>query len=179
MQIMDVHGRREPSVQAAEREMLDGWLDYHRATILAKVEGLDDEALRRPGVPSGTSLLGIVKHLALAEHHWFEMIFAGACPEGEGTADGCPCGLPWPNGPGAWTISPDETTEQVTDSYVGMCARSREITSTADLDDRALGPPSKRQHTLRWIVTHMIEETARHNGHADILREQIDGSVGV
>lgn len=175
---MDVTERREPGVQASEREMLDEWLDFHRATILAKIDGLDDPALRRPGVGSGTSLLGIVKHLALAEHHWFEWAFAGQCPD-SGEGDRCSCGLPWPNGPGGWTIAPDETTEQIVEMYAAMCARSRELTAGASLDDQAQGPPSKRQHTLRWIVTHMIEETARHNGHADILREQIDGSVGV
>jgi uncharacterized damage-inducible protein DinB len=177
MFILDIPGRHQPDSLASEKEMLDGWLDYHRHTIVAKVRGVDDEALRRAMVPSGTSLLGLLKHLALAEHHWFGRAFAGTCEDGP-EASTCPCGLPWPNGPGAWTIAPEETTDHIIEMYLTKCERSRALTTSASLDDRARGPRDKQHFTLRWILTHMIEETARHNGHADILRELIDGETG-
>jgi hypothetical protein len=180
MEILDVPGRDEPDVQAPEKDMLLGWLDYHRETVLAKVSGVDEESVRRAGVGSGTSLLGIVKHLALAEHYWFPFNFAGICLiDPQPDARSCPCGLPWPNEPESWTVARDESTEHIVATYREACARSRAITAEASLDELARGPENKRDYTLRWIVTHMIEETARHNGHLDILREQIDGAIGV
>src|SRR5687768_3217491 len=112
---LDLPDRKQPPAAAPEREMLDGWLDYHRATILAKTQDVDDEALRRPGVPSGTSLLGLVKHLALAEHHWFGWAFAGTCGT-EGVTDACDCGLPFPNGPGGWTTE-GESVDDIREMY--------------------------------------------------------------
>lgn len=166
--------RREPATDADEKTMLCGWMDFHRATILMKIHGLEDESLRRSLVPSGTSLLGLIKHLALAEHYWFTQIF-----------DGGDAGLPRPNTPDVdWRIHDDEPTEGIVNLYLDQCERSRRIVDGASLDDHAKwgtvinrrGPASI--FTLRWILTHMIEETARHNGHADILREQLDGAVG-
>jgi uncharacterized damage-inducible protein DinB len=166
--------RREPATDADEKAMLCGWMDFHRATILMKIDGLDDESLRRSLVPSGTSLLGLVKHLALAEHYWFTQIF-----------DGSDAGLGRPNDPDVdWRIHEGESTDDIVSLYLESCERSRRVIATASLDDHAKwgtitnrrGPASV--FTLRWILTHMIEETARHNGHADILREQLDGVTG-
>jgi uncharacterized damage-inducible protein DinB len=162
--------RTEPAFTASEKDMLCGWLDFQRATIVRKVDGLADDDLRRPVVGSGTSLLGIVKHLAFAESYWFGQVFAG---ESERLARFEP----------GDHLSPDEATGSVVDRYATACGRSREIVHAADLDDFAHGTVTNRrgpasQFTLRWIVTHMIEETARHAGHADILREQIDGTTG-
>lgn len=167
--------RAEPRIDAPEKEMLCGWLDFHRATILRKLDGAPDDALWRPMVESGTSLLGLVKHLAFAEHYWFTEVFAGDDPV-----------LPRPNGPEDFGPADAETAGDVVRLYLSTCGSSRRIVDGAGFDDVARGsvtnhrvPGEPFRPTLRWIVTHMVEETARHNGHADILREQIDGVTGV
>ena len=144
------------------------FLDHHRATLLWKIDGVSDEDLRRPMVPSGTSLLGMVKHLAYVERGWFQRAFLGQ----EVT-------VPWTKeDPDAdFRIEPDETTQDIIDLYNQECEINRQIVGAASLDDMARY--SKRSdYSLRWILVHMIEETARHNGHADILREMIDGTTG-
>ena len=150
-----------------ERELLDVYLDYHRATLLWKLEGLDDEQLRRRLLPSATSLLGLVKHLTNVERWWFTVVFRG---EGERS--------PREQADPDWDfrVEPDETTEQILQGYRDECDRSRRAIVGASLDEAA-----RRDHpkpSLRWILTHMIEETARHNGHADVVRELIDGVTG-
>jgi uncharacterized damage-inducible protein DinB len=165
---MTTDDRPEPPSVGGEREMLAGFLDFHRATLLWKLDGLDDQQLRRPLVPSGTSLLGMVKHLAYVERWWFQQVW-----------DGRQVSYPWTDAdPDAdWRIEPGESTEEVLELYRTECARSREIVAAADsLDDIADHP--RRRLSRRWILVHMIEETARHNGHADILREQLDGVTG-
>jgi uncharacterized damage-inducible protein DinB len=148
-----------------EREMLTGYLDYHRGVLLWKIDGVPDDDLRRPLVPSGTSLLGLVKHLGAVERWWFQINFAGLDVDDLGAE--------------MWTIGPDETTAGVISFYEQECERSREITAAASLDDVGRrAEPERGTPTLRWILTHMIEETARHNGHADILRELVDGRTG-
>jgi uncharacterized damage-inducible protein DinB len=142
--------------------------------LLNKIDGVSDEDLRRPMVPSGVTLLGIVKHLAHVERAWFQRRFAGRdVPPMPRTPDD-----PDPD----FRIETDETTQQIIDLYKSECEISREIASSASLDDIAVGtePDSggRTGFSLRWILTHMIEETARHNGHADIFREMIDGSTG-
>jgi uncharacterized damage-inducible protein DinB len=162
--------RPEPPLLGDETETLAGFLDYHRATLLWKLEGLDDEQLRRAMVPSGTSLLGLVKHLAYVERWWFQGVWAGQ-----------EVSFPWTKeDPDAdWRIEPDETTEDVLALYDGECDRSREIVAVASsLDEAVVHPRWKEEVSRRWILVHMIEETARHVGHADILREQLDGAVG-
>jgi Protein of unknown function (DUF664) len=148
-----------------EKETLEAFLDFHRDTALIKVDGVSDEDLRRPMVPTGLSLLTLVKHLAFVERWWFQYNFAGQDVD---------------MGPDLdfdFRIEPDETTEQIIDFYRGECELSRKITAAGSLDDVAARSP-KGPRTLRWILVHMIEETARHNGHADILRELIDGVTG-
>jgi uncharacterized damage-inducible protein DinB len=161
--------RVRPPRVAGEREALAAWLDYHRATLLQKLEGLDDEQLRRPMVPSGVCLLGLVKHLTAVEHGWFVVVFART---GERDlfvrADGSEADF---------EIEEDENTESVVDGYLRACRRSREIAAAASLDDTA-PHPRHGELDLRWILIHMIEETARHNGHADVIRELIDGVTG-
>jgi uncharacterized damage-inducible protein DinB len=161
-------GRVQPPTRGSELDMLNAFLDYHRATLLWKVSGLSDEQLRRPMVPSGVSLLGIVKHLGYVEQNWFQVAFQGR--------DGLP--VPWSDeDPDAdFRIEADETTEAVLDFYREEVAHSRQAIVGASVEDVERHP--KRIATLRWILIHMIEETARHNGHADILREQIDGATG-
>jgi uncharacterized damage-inducible protein DinB len=161
---------REPTRwNLPEREALSNWLDYHRATAVHKLDGLDAEQVRRPMVPSGTSLLGLVKHLTEVEHGWF-VIRIGQIDEpwlyareGDMDAD--------------FRIEADETTDSVVAEYLRMCDRSREILAGVESLDQTVPHPRRGPLDVRWIVLHMIEETARHNGHADIIREQIDGAV--
>lgn len=164
---MDDFVRHEPPLITPEKEMLVEWLDYHRATLLQKVAGLSDEDLRRKLTPSGLSLLGLVKHLANVERWWFQIDFAGRdiAPLSDGSDPDA-----------AWRIEADESTEAILDLYKGEVRKARQIVDAANLDDTAR--IDGRVFSLRWIVVHMIEETARHNGHADILREMIDGVTG-
>ena len=147
--------------------MLAAFLDRYRETVIWKVSRLGEEQANRRLVPSMTTLLGIVKHLAWVERWWFRMVFAGeAIPEPWTDED------PDPD----FRIEPGETIESIVSFYRDEIARSRAISAAAQLDDVAKKPG--RTVTLRWIMIHLIEETARHAGHADILRELTDGSIG-
>lgn len=157
--------RPKPPFAASPVAMTSAFLDFLRATLLWKVDGLSDEELRRPMVPSGVCLLGIVKHSASVERWWFRSVFAGEdAPSGWSAADA------------GWRIEPDETTAAILALYRAECDRSRAIVAGAAWDDVARRPG--RDQTLGWILTHMVEEVARHCGHADILRELIDGKTG-
>ncbi len=163
--------RVDPPLTGSELEMLNSFLDYHRATLLWKISGVSDEDLRRKTVPTSTmSLLGLVKHLAYVERYWFQRRF-----KGENAI------FPWTkDDPDAdWRIEPDETTESVIQLYNEEAEKSRRIVEASSLDDlAAIAWPDGSSPSLRWILFHMIEETARHNGHADLLREAIDGATG-
>ena len=170
----DPDTRVDPPRQGDEREMLEALLDYYRETILWKLSGMSEGDLRKAIVPSGWSSLGMVKHLAYVERNWFRIRFAGE-PE---------LPVPWTDeDPDAdFRIEPDETTDQILQFYRDECDRSRSIAAGASLDDVAVQwpadrPPEKRPN-LRWIYVHMIEETARHAGHLDVVRELIDGTTG-
>ena len=152
-----------------ERDGLAAWLDSQRETILWKIEGLDDEQLRRVMVPSGVSLLGLVKHLTADEHGWFVVLFA---------ATGEPQIYESDDPDFDMHPTDDETTAGIIDGYVRACARSREIYEAAPSLDATFEHPRRGTMSLRWLMLHMIEETARHNGHADIMRELIDGATG-
>jgi uncharacterized damage-inducible protein DinB len=157
-------------VDGNEREVLGGFLDHYRSVMLQICEGLSDEDLARPMVPSGTSLLGMIKHLAYVEWGWFRETVAGE-----------PVDYPFDfeSDPEAdLRIEPGETAEQIFELYRRACERSREILASVSLDDPASGERRPTEYNVRWIVVHMIEETARHAGHADILRELIDGKTG-
>jgi uncharacterized damage-inducible protein DinB len=166
--------RAEPPLRAGDREMLTGWLDYHRATLLWKCEGLSDDQLRERSVPpSGLCLLGLVRHLAECERGWFRNVLLG---------EGLPALYSTDEDPDA-DFNAVETANVAEDiaTFERECAAAREaIASVPDLDDLAKKPNRRtgEQFSLRWIVTHMIEEYARHNGHADLLRERIDGATG-
>lgn len=155
-------------VSGDEKQVLGGFLDHYRATLLDICEGLSDGDLRRSFVPSGTSLLGMVKHLAYVERGWFQEGIANGVAEYPFSDDD----------PDAdFRIEPDETTEEIFDLYRAECAKSRVILEAASLDDLSEDPGRSADYNVRWIVVHMIEETARHAGHADILRELIDGKT--
>ncbi len=158
-----------PSTTGTERQLLTEYLDWYRAAILRKIEGASDETLRARIVPSQTTLLGIVKHLAWVEIWWFQMVFAGRPGEYPGTDED----------PDAdFRIEPEETTEQVIAFYRDSCAESRAIVEATDDLDAASLREGPKTWNMRRILIHMIEETARHAGHADILRELIDGQTG-
>ena len=140
-----------------ERLLLDTFLDSYRAALVRKVEGVADEDAARPGVPSGTSLLWLVQHMVLVEQNWFVRVLHDTDLERR---------MPTPEEPLADAVA----------RYQATCERSRELAAGVALDAIAANP--KRPYTLRWILLHMIEETARHAGHADILREQLDGVTG-
>lgn len=160
--------RIDPPLTGSEKELLESFLDYHRATLLWKIDGLSSADLKRSMTPSGLSLLGLVKHLAYVERSWFQAVFAG---------DDVP--FPWSDAdPDAdWRIEGEDDAPSIRALYDGETERSRRIVAAASLDDLARGR-SREPVSLRWIMVHMIEETARHNGHADLMRESIDGAVG-
>ena len=151
-----------PSTGPGEKDVLVGFLDYLRTAVAAKADGVPDAEARAPGVPSGTNLLGLVTHLTHVERHWFL---------GHEVTD-------WQ---ATFHPAPDDTAETVLAAYRDTVAdANREIASWGDLTEP--GPrPAKRGKpapSRRWTLTHMIEETARHAGHADILRELLDGATG-
>jgi uncharacterized damage-inducible protein DinB len=167
--------RQDPPATGGELEQLTAFLDFQRETVLLKAEGLDAAGLRRALPPSSLTLGGLLNHLALVEDSWFRDRFAGL-PEQEIWA-----GVDWQADPDfefrtAADLAPDELRQR----YRDACARSREVVAGADGLDQ-LGARPRRDGTrwsLRWLLLHMIEETARHAGHADLLREAVDGRTG-
>ena len=155
----------------AERELLLDRLSDQRRHVLAQLEGLSDEQLRRPVLPSGWSCLGLVRHLTLSdERYWFEVVVAG------GPLDF------WPEGDnGDWRVHADEPAADVVDAYRSAIGRADEIIATRALDD----PPERpedwwddaglRFPDLRTIVVHVLVETSVHAGHLDAARELLDG----
>ena len=150
--------------------MLPLWMDYQRTTLLWKCELLDGGDLARQGVPpSPLSLLGIVRHMTLVEWSWFEEVFAGNSTPRPIAVE--------PESDDDWLdLDPSRAMEDI-ERFQRQCEVSRGIVAGASsFDDVAA--KARDTISLRWIMVHMIEEYARHNGHADLLREQIDGAVG-
>lgn len=153
---------------ADERASLAAFLDSYRAIMKAKVAGLSDADARRSFVPTGTSIGGLLKHLRWAEQLWFCRGIAGI------PADQLP---PRPTRDIEFRMTDGETVADLIADYDAQCAMSREIAATHELTD-TFAHHRRGEVSLRWAYLHMIEETARHAGHADILREQIDGVTG-
>jgi hypothetical protein len=155
-----------PPYATDERTSLLAFLEVQRAVIRWKVEGIDAAAQHGVATPSGMTLLGIVRHLTDVERWWFRDRWAGEdvsdyYDPGEDGAD--------------FRVPADETVDRVLRQYATACAESNAVVAAAE----SLDVPGKRhQATLRWVITHMIEETARHAGHADLLREELDGETG-
>lgn len=151
-----------------EKESLQASMDRHRDAVLWKVEGLDDEALRRPMTPSGTNLLGLVKHLAAVEYWWFADTFGQEHEE-----------LPFDDDDENADLRVDagESTAEVLAFYARARSSSDEVIGKFGLEDLGRNERGEKV-TLRWVLIHMIEETARHAGHMDIVRELIDGASG-
>lgn len=161
--------RSEPDRLANERLALTQQLDFHRATLVHKLERLDDEQMRRPMTASGLSLLGLVRHLTQTEHGWFLKIYAGLREP-----DLYPIGA---DPDEDFRVGADETGDALVADYLGTCERARACVAAGKLDD-VRTTPWGAEVNLRAILLHMIQETARHNGHADIIREAIDGTTG-
>jgi len=151
-----------------ELETLVRYLDTYRDIIAFKAEGVERSAGIKPMVPSGTSLLGIVKHLAYVERWWFQSIVGQLDVE-----------YPWSDDdPDAdWRIDEGESVQDIIDLYRQECDKSRAIIDELQSPDSTV-PHGDGVISARRVLIHMVEETARHAGHADILRELIDGSTG-
>jgi len=159
-----------PPVTAGERETLRAFLDYQRATLAMKCHGLSDDELRRQSSPPSTlSLLGLVRHMAEVERSWFLRVLGGEdAPFRYFTEE---------NRDGEFDDVANADVAEAFASWHADCARARELVAAAPSLD-VTGERRGERFSLRWIITHMIEEYARHNGHADLLRERIDGAVG-
>jgi hypothetical protein len=157
-----------PPLAEDERTTLEGFLDYLRGTVVLKARGLGDADGARHLVPSPTSVSGIVRHLAQVERSWFH-------DDVDGDVDG-----PWARSrrDRGWEfgVTAEDSLEDIVRDYEAACAESREVLSRHGLDDPCLG--TSKEHNVRWVMVHMIEETARHCGHLDILREMLDGTTG-
>jgi hypothetical protein len=163
--------RTQPAFVLPEREMLGGWLEYHRATLLSKCEGLEPDQLRRRSVPpSSMSLLGLVRHMGEVERAWFRRALGGEAIGYHTVSD--------ENPDGDFDDVDNSDIEADFAFFTQECERARNVAAGMALDDTNLHRRSGKQVSLRWVYCHMIEEYARHNGHADLLREAIDGAVG-
>jgi hypothetical protein len=169
-------GRTEPGRAADERTMLCGWLEYHRETLAMKCAGLTPAQLAtRSAPPSVLSLLGLVRHLADVERGWFR--------RGLGREEAPPLHYSDDDPDGDFdNVDPatadEATVEAAFATWRAECARAREIADGLASLDEVRFRRDGEDVTARWVITHMIEEYARHNGHADLLRERIDGSTG-
>ncbi|KWV30248.1 DinB family protein [Micromonospora rifamycinica] len=152
-----------------ERAVLDAFLDFHRAAVLRKARGLTDAEASRRLVPSATTLAGLLRHLTLVERNWFPFLLDPTPGDVFPTTE--------EDAAASFTVPPGETLDALADAYERACVRSRELAARFPLD-RVVAHPQLGEVSLRWIMVHMIEETARHAGHADILRELTDGSTG-
>jgi uncharacterized damage-inducible protein DinB len=164
--------RADPDRISEERVALEQWLDYHRVTLLQKCAGLTAEQLKRRAVPpSRLSLLGLVRHMVEVEQWWFRMHAAGEDLVFPYDPDGV--GLDFED------IDDADAASNLED-YRRACDESRAAVAGKALDDvvPSRGDHPERTRDIRWIYVHMIEEYARHNGHADLLREVIDGATG-
>lgn len=169
--------RTAPPFVAGEREMLEGWLEFHRATLLHKCAGLTDEQLKQAACPpSNLTLLGLVRHMAKVERIWFRERFAGA-PVDRLYSTGAN-----PDADFEELATADATADLAT--FAEEVELARGAAAGRSLDDTFPRPHPERfpergaEMSLRWIYVHMIEEYARHNGHADLIRERIDGTTG-
>jgi hypothetical protein len=162
--------RGMPAPQADERATLEGWLDFYRATLVNKANGLDHSQVREPAVaPSPLTLLGLVQHMAEVERTWFRRALGEDVPR------------IYPDGSerddGGFRLTTDARFESARQTWEVEVARSRENAAARRLDD--VCSHQGMEVSLRWIYGHVIAEYARHAGHADLIRERVDGSTGI
>jgi uncharacterized damage-inducible protein DinB len=167
--------RTDPPIAAGERAMLEAWLDFHRDTLLIKCQGLTDDQLKAwSAPPSSLSLLGLVRHMTDVERNWFLRVLA--------EQDAPPIYYTPENQDGEFDDVAAADVAADLARYRAMVDRCRAVAAGyPDLDVIATGTRGGQPYefSLRWIYMHMVEEYARHNGHADLLRERIDGATGV
>ena len=171
--------RTDPPLRADEAATLRGYLDFHRDTLRLKTDGLSREQLGATHAPSPMTLGGMVKHLALVEDHWFGVILHGE-EQAELWRD-----IDWDGDPDwEWrtgsTDDPAELRALFDDACATADSRIERALANGGLDHESVGESRRGEghFSLRWIIVHMIEEYARHNGHADLIRESIDGETG-
>lgn len=165
--------RTLPPLRADERTTLEAWLDYYRATLLAKTDGLSEGQLRTASAPpSPITLLGLVQHAAEVERNWFRRVLAAepvpAIFDPQAPTDG---------DDGGFDLTEDVTGADARVVWEREVAHARRNCAGRDLD--ATSPLMGGEVTLRWIYVHVTAEYARHCGHADLVRERIDGATGV
>ncbi|PKV93841.1 uncharacterized protein DUF664 [Amycolatopsis echigonensis] len=163
-----------PDTLSDPRELLLAYLDYYRATLLRKLDGLSDDELRTSRLPSGWTPLELLKHLAFVERRWLRWGFAGENVDpvwGESDPE-----------TGKWSVGADESAESIRALFLEECAASRAIVSGARLEDIARGrdrfDSPARPPALSWILFHLLQEYARHVGQLDVVRELLDGATG-
>ncbi|NDC45651.1 MAG: DinB family protein [Actinobacteria bacterium] len=175
--VIDNVGRPEPPVGSGEIEMLLGFLDYQRSTLEWKTRGLDASGLAQRVSPSSMTLGGILKHLAWVEDHWFSYFLFNVDRSEPWRSVDWSADQNW-----EWNSASSDSPEDLRALWSLACERSRENVRSvisAGLGQRAVRTwPNGESPSLRWIIVHMIEEYARHNGHADYLRESVDGETG-
>jgi uncharacterized damage-inducible protein DinB len=173
--LTDGAGRVDPPGVADERTQLMAFLDYQRATLLWKTEGLSAAQLAQTLAPSTMTLGGMLKHLALVEDNWFSVFLLG------NDEDPCWRDVDWEaDADWDWHSAVDDSPEQLRGLLTGTIERVRALVADVPLEQESVRTRrfSGKPANLRWIVLHMIEEYARHNGHADLIRESIDGATG-
>ncbi|WP_432138975.1 MULTISPECIES: DinB family protein [unclassified Streptomyces] len=165
--------RHSPDQTADERTMLEGWLDYHRRTLDLKCQGLSEAQLRTAAVePSELTLLGLVRHMAEVERWWFRTVLTGE--------DAGPVYYTDEDPDGDFHFTDSDTWAEAHATWQAEIEAARMSAAELGLDvlSQGTGRRTGRPYNLRWIYTHMIEEYARHNGHADLIRERLDGTTG-
>ncbi|MET7278351.1 DinB family protein [Kribbella sp. NPDC005582] len=162
-----------PPLTAPEREQLIGWLDHQRSFVRMKCAGLSEEDAHRNVVPTSPLMTtaGLVAHLRWNEYAWFQLSMLGVPDTGQ---------TPWTEGghPDAEMLVDDVPIAQLLDEYEAECARSNAAIADLPLDALEKGTGNGDPASLRYVLCHLIEETARHVGHLDIIRELIDGRTG-
>ena len=160
---LNLTDHKPPRAIGDARTTLVALLQYQRESVVRKVEGVSESNARWSPVATGTSLLWLVKHLARAEVLWFLERFAGQQVEGDVVDH---------------DLGPDDTLEEAIARYCGTWARVDTVVAASDLNTLCAGIDEATSPDLRWVLAHVLQETARHAGHADILRELIDGQTG-
>jgi hypothetical protein len=154
-----------PRVDSGELDTAQAFLSFARHCVLKKADGLSDEQMRRVLVDSGTSIIGLVQHLAEAERYWFGYHLVGAALDTESEY--------------GMAVPASRAVADVMQDYQQAIEESdRAIRDLGDPEARIAIPVEGNLHTLRWVMAHMTSESVRHAGHADILREQLDGTTG-
>lgn len=161
--------RIDPRDAADERETLNGFLDYLRASVVHKAQGLSDADAARRVLPSLLTVSGLLRHLADVERWWFRAQLDGQA--------GIPTRWTGEDPDAEFRVTAEDSLAEIIADYQAACAESREAAARYGLDDMCKAD-SSAGHNLRWVLVHMVEETGRHCGHLDIIRELLDGVTG-